>query len=164
MRVPLRDEFLLISGTRSFLLAVKANARFAIWIETSDKEYCQTIEPSDLIVVSAPEGGAIEPAIMLAEFVRTYHLPITVLPKDHPGSRHFSYLVSAAAEIHASCSIRRGTHPEQHLICSSDELAGVTLKGLPGLVEISDLPPEGGVKYVTPHIGIEYSEIPDNYR
>ena len=164
MMVPLADEFLLISGTRSFLLAAKANARFAIWIETSDKEYCQTIEPSDLIVVSAPEGGAVEPAIMLAEFVRTYRLPLTVLKKDHPGSKHFSYLVSAAAEIHTSCSIRRGTHPEQHLVCSSDELAGITLAGLPGQVAISGLPNGGTVQYVTSHIGIEYSKIPDNSR
>jgi len=164
MMVPLKDEFLLISGTRSFLLAAKANARFAIWIETSDKEYCQTIEPSDLIVVSAPEGGAVEPAIMLAEFVRTYRLPLSVLPKDHPGSKHFSYLVSAAAEIHTSCSIRRGTHPEQHLVCASDELAGLTLKGLPGQVEISGLPEGCTVKYVTSRIGIEYSKILDNSR
>ena len=164
MMVPLKDEFLLISGTRSFLLAAKANARFAIWIETSDTEYCQTIEPSDLIVVSAPEGGAVEPAVMLAEFVRTYRLPLSVLPKDHPGSKHFSYLVSAAAEIHTSCSIRRGTHPEQHLVCASDELAGLTLKGLPGQVEISGLPEGCTVKYVTSRIGIEYSKILDNSR
>jgi hypothetical protein len=164
MIVPLRDEFLLISGTRSFLLAAKANARFALRIETADKEYSQTIEPTDLIVVSAPEGGALEPAIMLAEFVRTYRMPLIVLPKDHPGSKHFSYLVSAAAEIHTSCAIRRGTHPEQHLVCSSDELAGVTLAGLPGQVEIYGLPKTCVVKYVTSHRGIEYSEIPDNSR
>ena len=85
MIVPLRDELLLISGTRSFLLAAKANALFALRIETPDQEYCQTIEPSDIVVVSAPEGGALEPAIMLAEFVRTYHMPLIVLPKNHPG-------------------------------------------------------------------------------
>ena len=82
-----------------------------------------------------PKAGPVEPAIMLAEFVRTYRMPLIVLPKNHPGSRRFSYLVSVWPEIHTSCSIQRGTHPEQHLICSSGELAGLILKGLPAAVE-----------------------------
>jgi hypothetical protein len=140
MIVPLQDELLLIRTSHSFLLAAKANSRFAIRIETPDKEYCQTIEPSDLVAVSAPEGGAIEPAIMLAEFVRTYHMPLIVLAKDHPGTKRFSYLVSVGPLITTSCTIRRGTHPEQHLVCSGSELAGITLRGLPGGVELTDLP------------------------
>jgi len=157
MIVPLRDEFLLISGTRSFLLAVKANARFAIRIETPDKEYCQTIEPSDIIVVSAPEGGAIEPAIMLAEFVRTYHMPLIVLPKDHPGSKRFSYLVSVGPLIATNCTIRRGTHPEQHMVCSSSELAGTLLRGHPDGVEIEGLPAGVSHRYVNHRMLTEFS-------
>lgn len=140
MIVPLGDEFLLISGIRSFLLAAKVNALFALRIETPDREYCQTVDPTDIVVVSAPEGGAVEPAIMLAEFVRTYRMPLIVLPKDHPGSKRFSYLVSVGPLITTSCTIRRGTHPEQYLVCSSDELAGTTIRSHQGGVEIIDLP------------------------
>ena len=157
MIVPLRDELLLISGTRSFLLAARANARFALRIETPENEFCQTIEPPDIVVVSAPEGGALEPAIMLAEFVRTYRMPLIVLPKNHPGSGHFSYLVSAGPMITTSCTIRRGTHPEQHLVCSSDELAGTTLKGVPDGVEIADLPPGASHQYVNYRMLTEFS-------
>jgi hypothetical protein len=67
-------------------------------------------------------------------------VPLLVLPKDHPGSRRISYVVSVGPEIFTSCSIRRGTHPEQHLICSSDELNGITLKRSRYGVEISSLP------------------------
>ncbi len=157
MIVPLRDELLLISGTHSFLLAAKANAQFALRIETPDREYCQTIDPSDLVVVSAPEGGALEPAIMLAEFVRTYRMPLIVLPKNHPGSKHFSYLVSAGPMITTSCIIQRGTHPEQHLVCSSDELAGTTLKGHPDGVEIVILPPGASHRHVNYRMLTEFS-------
>lgn len=148
MIVPLKDEFLLISGTRSFLLAAKANARFAIRIEAPDREYCQTLEPQDIIVVSAPEGGALEPAIMLAEFVRTYRMPLIVLSKDHPGSKRSRYLVSAGPLISTNCTIVRGTHPEQHLVCSGDELAGTTLQGHPGGVEITGLPQAATFRHV----------------
>lgn len=157
MIVPLRDEFLLISGTRSFLLAAKANALFALRIETPDHEYCQTIEPSDIVVVSAPEGGAVEPAIMLAEFVRTYHMPLIVLPKDHPGSKRFSYLVSVGPLITTSCTIRRGTHPEQHLVCSSDELAGAAIRGCPDGVDITGLPAGVSQRFVNYRMLTEFS-------
>ena len=99
MLVPLQDELLQLYGKHSFLLAAKAGSLFGLRIETPEKEYNQTIEPDDLVVVSAPEGGALEPAIMLAEFVRTYHMPLIVLAKDHPGSKRFSYLVSVGPVI-----------------------------------------------------------------
>lgn len=143
---PLRDEFLLITGEHSFLLVAQADACFALCIETMEQEYCQTLEPRDLVAASAPEGGALEPAVMLIEFVRKYRMPVTVLPRNHPGSKRFSYLVSAGPEIHTSCSIRRGTHPEQHLICSHDELAGMVLKGTDCGVEIHNLPEDATVR------------------
>jgi hypothetical protein len=136
----LDDELLLIRGKKSFLLIALVKNRFGLCIETSHDEYCQSVDAGDLIVVSAPEDGAIEPAMMLIDLVRTYHVPLLVLPKDHPGSRRISYVVSVGPEIFTSCSIQRGTHPEQHLICSSDELAGITLERSEQGVNISPLP------------------------
>jgi hypothetical protein len=136
----LDDELLLIRGKKSFLLIALVKNRFGLCIETSHDEYCQGVNAGDLIVVSAPEDGAVEPAVMLIDLVRTYHMPLLVLPKDHPGSRRISYVVSVGPEIFTSCSIQRGTHPEQHLICSSDELAGITLKRSEQGVNISPLP------------------------
>ena len=136
----LNDELLLIRGKKSFLLIALVKNRFGLCIETSHDEYCQGVDAGDLIVVSAPEDGAVEPAMMLIDLVRTYHVPLLVLPKDHPGSRRISYVVSVGPEIFTSCSIQRGTHPEQHLICSSDELAGITLKRSEQGVNSSPLP------------------------
>jgi hypothetical protein len=136
----LNDELLLIRGKKSFLLVALVKNRFGLCIETSHDEYCQGVNAGDLIVVSAPEDGVVEPAVMLIDLVRTYHVPLLVLPKDHPGSRRISYVVSVGPEIFTSCSIQRGTHPEQHLICSSDELAGITLKRSEQGVNISPLP------------------------
>jgi len=140
MNYTLDDDLLLIRGKKSFLLIALVKNRFGLCIETSQDEYCQGVDAGDLIVVSAPEDGAIEPATMLIDLVRTYHVPLLVLPKDHPGSRRISYVVSVGPEIFTSCSIRRGTHPEQHLICSSDELAGITFKKSEQGVNISPLP------------------------
>jgi len=140
MNYALGDEVLLLRGKQSFLLVAKVKNRFGLCIETATDEYCQGVEAGDLVVVSAPEDGAIEPALMLIDLVRSFHVPLLVLPKDHPGSRRISYVVSVGPEIITSCSIRRGTHPDQHLICSSDELAGITLKRSEQGVDVFPLP------------------------
>lgn len=140
MNYPLDDEFLLIRGKHSFLIVGIVKNSFGLCIETAHDEYVQGVEAGDLVVVSAPEDGAIEPALMLTDLVRTFHVPLLVLPKNHPGSKRISYVVSAGPEIFTSCSIQRGTHPEQHLICSSDELAGIRLKKSEQGVEAFNLP------------------------
>jgi hypothetical protein len=134
------DESLLIQGKTSFLLVALVKTSFGLCIETADDEYVQGVEAGDLVVVSAPEGGAIEPALMLMDLVRTFHVPLLVLPKNHPGSKRISYVVSVGPEIFTSCSIRRGTHPEQHVICSSDELSGINLERIEHGVDVSPLP------------------------
>ena len=157
MNYSLDHELLLLRGKQSFLLVAKVGNRFGLCIETAHDEYCQGVEPGDLVVVSAPEGGAIEPALMLIDLVRTFHLPLLVLPKNHPGSKRISYVVSVGPEIFTSCSIRRGTHPEQNLICSSDELAGIVLKGGGQNVDISCLPEGISVRHIKYEIKTEFS-------
>jgi len=157
MNYSLGDGFLLIRGKQSFLLVAKVGNRFGLCIETADDEYCQGVEPGDLVVVSVPEGGAIEPALMLIDLVRKFHLPLLVLPKNHPGSKRLSYVVSVGPEILTSCSIRRGTHPEQNLICSSDELAGIALKGGGHNVDISCLPEGISIRHMKYEIKTEFS-------
>jgi hypothetical protein len=148
MNYTLDDELLLIGGQQSFLLVAKVKSRFGLCIETTDDEYCQGVDAGDLVVVSAPEGGAVEPALMLIDLVRTFHVPLLVLPKNHPGSRRISYVVSVGPEIFTSCSIQRGTHPDQHMLCSSGELSGIILRGECGGVHISSLQSDITVRHI----------------
>ncbi|RBQ24423.1 MAG: hypothetical protein ALMCE001_12850 [Methanocorpusculum sp. MCE] len=128
LRLPFPGDYpVVIRGTTSFLLIVKAVEKFPLLIETDTDELVQGVYPGDLIIVSAPEGGYILPALYLLEMVRTYHLPVIALPKTHPAGKRLSYVVSAAEKIEMRCDINRGTHPEQHLLCSADEFTGMTL-------------------------------------
>jgi hypothetical protein len=157
MNYTLDDELLLIKGKQSFLLVALVKKSFGLCIETAHDEYVQGVEAGDLVVVSAPEGGAIEPAFMLIDLVRTFHVPLLVLPRNHPGSKRISYVVSVGPEIVTSCSIRRGTHPEQHVICSSDELAGISLKKITTGVDVSPLPESIGTRNIKYEIKTEFS-------
>jgi hypothetical protein len=150
------DEYLLIQGDNSFLLIGKAGTWLCICIETTDNEYCQGLSPDDIIVVSAPEGGPLEPAVMLLELVRTYRCPLVVLPKGHPGSKRLRYVISAGETIRLSCSIERGTHPEQDIICANGEFTGLVLTGIQGGVDV-----EGpGDDYPVRHIRFSFSHVP----
>jgi len=157
MITPLSDKLLLIRKGPSFLMIGKAQERFSLCIETSSDEYCQTVEPDDLIVVSAPDGGEPEAAAMLVELVRRHHTPLIVLPKDHPGSRRLRYVVSVGPVVTTDCTIRRGTHPEQHLVCASENLSGMTLQGVKGGIEISNLPSGAGLTHFQYRTNIEIS-------
>jgi hypothetical protein len=142
MTVSVGNDVLHVKGAHSFLLVASVREAFPLCIEARCEEYIQGVHAGDLVVVSAPEAGPVEPALMLLELVRTYHMPLLVLPRDHPGSKRISYVVSVGPVIRTNCSIVRGTHPEQHLICSSDELAGITLSGNGDAIEISPLSPK----------------------
>lgn len=128
IRVPfIGDQPIIVKGTSSFLVISRAFEKFPLLIETSTEELVQGIYPGDLIVVSAPEGGDISPALYLLELVRTCHQPVIALPKDHPAGKRLSYVISAAEKIEMRCDIKRGTHPEQNLLCSADEFTGMIL-------------------------------------
>lgn len=151
MYLPLGEgRLLLIRGENSFLLIGKADVRYALAFETLEKEYSQTVEEGDLIVVSVPEGGSVEAARMLLELVRGNHIPLIILPKGHPGSRRLKMVVSVAPEILLACDIQRGTHPEQYVLCSSDELGGMRISGVKDGVEIERMPPDLAVEYYDP--------------
>lgn len=144
---PKEHELLMVRGETSFLVAGQACSRFSLCIETQSDEYCQAVWPHHLIAVSAPEGGSVLAALMLFCLVRDHHVPLLVLPKDHPGSRRLRYVVSAGEKILLSCTIARGTHPEQDILCSSTELGGILLEGYLSGIHVSNIPPgvEAGV-------------------
>jgi hypothetical protein len=141
-------QLLLIEGNTSFLLIGSARHSFSLYVETNEEECVQCVEPEDLVVVSSPEKGPYEPAIMLLELIRTYHLPLVILPREHPGTKRLKLVVAVAPRIVTSCTIMRGTHPEQHLICSSEEMAGISLHGEGGSIIVENLPIGMTVRYL----------------
>ena len=160
--LPDTATLLLIQGSSSFLLAGKTGSRFPLCIEYFSGEICTTLEKNDIIAVSAPEGGALEPAVMLLELVRSHHMPLLVLPQGHPGSRRLRYIVSAGPEISLSCGIQRGTHPDQHFLCSSEELAGLELWGTAEGISTGPLPAPVKAGILTLSVTIDSKPLADS--
>ncbi|MDD4254898.1 MAG: alpha/beta hydrolase [Methanofollis sp.] len=146
---PGEDELVLIRApSSSFLLAGRARDRFALVVDTVDDEYCEPVRPGDLVCVSAPEGGSVRAAAMLLLLVRDHHYPVVALPKGHPGVKRIPMVVSAAPEITLSCGIVRGTHPDQCLLCSGADLAGLVLRGGKDSVTLEGFSPGCTISYI----------------
>lgn len=145
---PRAGELFLIRGSSSFLLGGVVQDRFALPVNAVDDVYFEPVRPGDLVCVSAPEGGSLRAAAMLLLLVRDHHFPVFALPKGHPGSTWVPMVISTAPSITLSCGIARGTHPDQHLLCSSAELAGTVLRGGKETVTVEGLPAGCTIAYI----------------
>lgn len=148
--LPDRKDLLLVRSGESFLLIGKVLSRFPLFLEDYTGETVLGLAPGDCVAVSAPEGGSPQAAAMLIELVRSHQVPLIILPKGHPGSSRLRYVVSAGEVIRISCSVERGTHPEQDILCGSQDLSGITVRGAEGCIEVLGAPVEIDASVISP--------------
>jgi hypothetical protein len=161
VRVPfLRDDPIILRGDVSFLLVACVAEKFPLMIETDNEELIQGVYPGDLIIASALEGGEIAPALFLLEMVKTYHTPVIVLGKNHPASRRLPCVISAATRIEMRCDIHSGTHPEQHLLCTTDEFTGMILYSDGNELVIENSPERLKVSRLTWNLSLTETKLP----
>ncbi len=139
--IPLKnDEMLLLHGKEGTLGVVKAGEAGQFFLETEDEEILLSLEPEDLLVASGfgTDRKTINGLKCVLYMIREVGSPFIVLPKKHPASKRLRVVVSAGDRTRISCSIIPGTHPEQDILCGSDEFDGIEIKGVKGGVEFSD--------------------------
>lgn len=140
--IPLKDnEMLLLRGKEGTLGIVKVGENGRFFLETEKEEIMLALEPDDLLVAS---GFGIDKKIInglkcVLYMIREVGSPFIVLPKKHPASKRLKIVVSAGGKTRISCSITPGTHPEQDILCGSDEFDGIEISGVRGGVEFSSL-------------------------
>jgi hypothetical protein len=59
--------------------------------------------------------------------IRELGSPLIVLPKGHPASPRLKTVVSIGPMTRLSCEIEPGTHPEQNILCGSEEFSGLEI-------------------------------------
>lgn len=137
------DEILFLRGISGELGIVKAGSDLQIFIGTPEgEEIVQFLQKEDLIAVSAFFiGSDAEKGIKcMVHLLRELSAPIVVLPKNHPTSNRLKMVVSCGDFIKLDCNIQPGTHPEQDILCTCQDLSGVEIQALDGGVEINGNP------------------------
>lgn len=132
------DEIAYLAGLDATLAIAKTNGNF-FYLETESEEVVLFTDPDDLIVASSFGAGE---KVMRGLRCTIYQLrelgaPLIVLPKGHPASPRLKTVVSIGSSTHLSCKIQPGTHPEQDVLCGSEEFHGIQVHAAPGGAEIS---------------------------
>lgn len=136
------SEMLLLRGTAGTVAIVKAGPHGQFFLETENEEIVLGLEPHDLIVASALSvDEKTEKGLKCVLFmIREIRSPLIVLPKNHPASPRLPIVVSAGQKTVLSCSITPGTHPNQDVLCGSNEFDSLEVTGTPEGVHIENLP------------------------
>src|SRR3972149_6315730 len=140
--IPLNnDEMLLLRGKEGTLGIVKVGENNQFFLETEKEEIILALEPEDILVASGfgTDKKVINGLKCVLYMIREVGSPFIVLPKKHPASKRLKIVVSAGDRTRISCSIIPGTHPEQDILCGSDEFDGVEISGVKGGVEFKNL-------------------------
>jgi hypothetical protein len=136
------SEMLLLRGTAGIVAIVKVGQSGQFFLETENEEIVLGLEPHDLIVASALSvDEKTEKGLKCVLFmIREIRSPLIVLPKDHPASPRLPIVVSAGNRTVLSCSITPGTHPNQDVLCGSNEFDCLEITGTPEGVQINNMP------------------------
>ena len=141
--IPLKQsEMLLLRGTAGTVAIVKVGPRGQFFLETENEEIVLGLEPHDLIVASALSvDEKTEKGLKYVLFmIREIRSPLIVLPKNHPASPRLPIVVSVGEKTVLSCNITPGTHPNQDVLCGSNEFSGLEVTGTLKGVHIENLP------------------------
>jgi hypothetical protein len=136
------SEMLLLRGTAGIVAIVKVGPCGQFFLETENEEIVLGLEPHDLIVASALSvDEKTEKGLKCVLFmVREIRSPLIVLPKNHPASPRLPIVVSAGKKTVLSCNISPGTHPNQDVLCGSNEFDSLEITGTPKGVQINNMP------------------------
>ena len=141
MRIPLKEEDIAYLCGRSGTIALTKTLGNFFYLETEREEIILFTEPDDLIVASAfGVGDSIRRGLRCTIYqIKELGAPLIVLPKGHPASSRLKTVVSIGPKTRLSCEIQPGTHPEQDVLCSSDEFHSLEIMAEPGGALINGL-------------------------
>jgi len=134
-----KDEIVFISHNNFFLGIVKTLGK-SFLLETDIEEIVLGTGNEDILAVSSLFKNSQIKGIMLAYLysLRELSFPLVILKKGHPASKRLKMVYGCGNKIILDSCIEPGTHPDQHLLCSADDLSGITILGKSNGIEIID--------------------------
>jgi len=136
------NEILFLIGSSGELGLSKTGRDKQIFIGTPEKEEIVLfLGKDDLIAVSTFNAGLKEEIGIksMIYLIKEFSSPIIVLPKDHPTSKRLKIVVACGDRIRLDCNVQAGTHPEQDILCTCEDLSGLDITAVPDGVEIEGL-------------------------
>lgn len=138
--IPLRnDEILFVSKNDYFLGIVKSLGK-SFLMETDNEEIVLGTGNDDILAVSSLISDKKIKTIMISSLysLREFSFPLIILNKGHPASKRLKLVFGCGEKILLDSCIEAGTHPDQHLLCSTEDLTGLCILARKDGIEIID--------------------------
>ncbi len=138
MHISFKDDEIAYLCGKTGTVAMAMSLGNSFYLETEAEEIVLFTEPDDLLVASSfGVGEKIQRGLRCTIYqIRELGSPLIVLPKGHPASPRLRTVVSIGPKTRLSCQIQPGTHPEQDVLCGSEEFHGLEVLGVPGGAKI----------------------------
>lgn len=122
------NEVAFLCGKRGTIAIAKTLGKF-FYIDSQNDEIILFTEYDDILVASAfGIGEKIRLGLRCTLLhIRELGAPLIVLPKGHYASPRLTNVISIGPRIRLSCQIQPGTHPEQDILCGTDEFHGLVI-------------------------------------
>ncbi|NPV50660.1 MAG: hypothetical protein HPY60_05625 [Candidatus Methanofastidiosum sp.] len=138
--VPLGSEEILFISRNDFFLGLVKTLGKSFFLETDEEEIVLGTGNEDILAVSSLVNDIKMKSIMISALysIRELSFPLVILNKGHPASKRLKLLYGCGDKILLDSCIEAGTHPDQHLLCSREDLSGLCILAKKDGVEIID--------------------------
>ena len=133
------EEIIFISHNSYFLGIVKSKGK-SFFLETDKEEIVLGTGNDDIMAVSSLVNNKKIKDVMISALysLREFSFPLIILKKGHPASKRLKLVFGCGNRIILDSCIEAGTHPDQHLLCSTEDLSGLSILAKKDGIEIID--------------------------
>ena len=138
--ISLGEKEILFLSHNEYLLGVVKSLGKSFLLETEKEEIILGTGNEDIICVSSLVDNEKLKHVMISTLysLRELSFPLIILNKGHPASKRLKLVFGFGNRIILDSCIEAGTHPDQHLLCSTEDLSGITVVAKKGGIEIVD--------------------------
>jgi hypothetical protein len=138
--LPLANEEILFLSHNDYFLGIVKSKGKSFLLETDKEEVVLGTGNDDILAVSSFAKDKKIKAIMISALysLRELSFPLIILKKGHPASKRLKLVFGCGDKIILDSCIEAGTHPNQHLLCSTEALSGLCILSRKEGIEIID--------------------------
>lgn len=138
--IPLGNREIVFVSKNDYFLGIVKSLGKSFLLETDKEEIILGTGNGDILAVSSLVSDKKMKAIMISALysLREFSFPLIILNKGHPASKRLKLVFGCGEKIILDSCIEAGTHPDQHLLCSTEDLSGLCVLSRKEGIEIID--------------------------
>ena len=138
--ISLGDAEIVFISNNDYILGIVKSKGKSYLLETDKEEIVLGTGNDDILAVSSLANDNKMKIIMSSALysLREFSFPLIILKKGHPASKRLKLVFGCGEKIILDSCIDAGTHPDQHLLCSAEDLTGLCILARKDGIEIID--------------------------